>query len=135
LGTLNEVVVRSADRTILIDSGLGMEAPNFPRTGRWASRIEAAGIDLGSVTDVVLTHMHFDHIGGLLKDGVKDQLRSDLRIHVSAAEAGFWEAPDFFRTVMPGKIPEMIRACATRFLAQYGSKLQTFERITRWRRG
>ncbi len=127
---LNEVVVRSGGRTILIDSGLGMEAPDFPRTGQWSSRLQAAGIDLADVTDVVLTHMHFDHIGGLLVDGVKERLRPDLRVHVSAAEAEFWEAPDFSRTAMPAGMPEMIRSAAKRFLAQYGSKLQTFESDT-----
>jgi hypothetical protein len=69
---LNAVVVRSAGRTILIDSGLGVEVPDFPRAGHLVQRLEAAGIDLASVTDVVLTHMHFDHVGGLLVDGVKD---------------------------------------------------------------
>jgi hypothetical protein len=34
--SLNQVVVRGGGRTILIDSGLGMEHPDFPRTGRWA---------------------------------------------------------------------------------------------------
>src|SRR5207249_572941 len=72
---LNEVVVRSGGQTILIDSGLGAEYPDFPRAGQLGLRLEAAGIDLGSVTDVVLTHMHFDHVGGLLVDGVKDRLR------------------------------------------------------------
>jgi glyoxylase-like metal-dependent hydrolase (beta-lactamase superfamily II) len=42
------------------------------------------------VTDVVLTHMHMDHVGGLLADGVKTRLRPDLRVHVAAAEAEFW---------------------------------------------
>ena len=78
---LNVVVVRSGGRTILIDAGLGAEYPDLPRAGQLVQRLEAAGIDLASVTDVVLTHMHMDHIGGLLVDGVKDRLRTDLRVH------------------------------------------------------
>ena len=41
---LNVVVVRSGGRTILIDAGLGMEFPDFPRAGQLALRLEAAGI-------------------------------------------------------------------------------------------
>src|SRR6266853_6384612 len=61
---LNVVVVRSGGRTILIDAGKGVEFPDLPRSGRLVQRLEAAGIDLTSVTDVVLTHMHMDHRGG-----------------------------------------------------------------------
>src|ERR1700704_5117668 len=61
---LNVVVVRSGGRTILIDAGMGGEFPDLPRTGRVAQRPEAARIDLASVTDVVLTHLHMDHVGG-----------------------------------------------------------------------
>ena len=62
---LNVVVVRSGGRTILIDAGIGMDPGlNLPQAGRLVRRLEAAGIDLASVTDVVLTHMHFDHVGG-----------------------------------------------------------------------
>ena len=66
---LNVVVVRSGDRTVLIDAGVGTEYPGFPRAGQLGSRLDAAGIDLASVTDVVLTHMHMDHVGGLLARG------------------------------------------------------------------
>jgi glyoxylase-like metal-dependent hydrolase (beta-lactamase superfamily II) len=124
---LNEVVVRSGGQTVLIDSGLGVEVPDFPRAGHLIHRLEAAGIDLTSVTDVVLTHMHFDHVGGLLVDGVKDQLRPDLRIHVSAAEVKFWEAPDFSRTAMGPVLEDVARLASKRFLEEYRSQLRTFE--------
>src|SRR5262245_6608431 len=66
---LNVVVVRNGRQTILIDAGIGMDPGlNLPRAGRLVLRLEAAGIDLASVTDVVLTHLHMDHIGGLLID-------------------------------------------------------------------
>ncbi|MGH8459522.1 MAG: MBL fold metallo-hydrolase, partial [Nevskiales bacterium] len=57
---LNVVVVRSGGRTILIDAGIGGEFPDLPRAGKLVQRLQAAGIDLASVTDVVLTHMHMD---------------------------------------------------------------------------
>lgn len=99
---LNVVVVRSREQTILIDAGLGLDPDlNLPRAGQLMKRLAAAGIDLASVTDVVLTHMHMDHVGGLLVDGVKEQLNPDLRIHVAAAEVKFWESPDFTHAVMP----------------------------------
>ena len=125
---LNVVVVRSGSRTILIDSGLGMEYPDFARAGRLDLRLEAAGIDLAAVTDVVLTHMHLDHVGGLLVDGVKDRLRPDLPIHAAAAEAKFWASPDFSRsTSMPAWFPVAARSAAKRFLDEYGSQLRLFE--------
>jgi glyoxylase-like metal-dependent hydrolase (beta-lactamase superfamily II) len=125
---LNVVVVRSGGQTILIDAGLGLDPDlNLPRAGQLVKRLEAAGIDLASVTDVVLTHMHMDHVGGLLVDGVKERLNPDLRIHVAAAEVKFWESPDFTHVSMPSGFPDALRAAAQRFAEEYQSHLRLFE--------
>ncbi|MBB3645619.1 glyoxylase-like metal-dependent hydrolase (beta-lactamase superfamily II) [Rhizobium sp. BK619] len=125
---LNVVVVRSGGQTILLDAGLGVDPDlHLPRAGQLIKRLEAAGIDLAAVTDVVLTHMHMDHIGGLLIDGVKEQLRPDLRIHVAAAEVKFWEAPDFSHVSMPPGFPDALRAAAKRFAKEYSGHLWLFD--------
>jgi glyoxylase-like metal-dependent hydrolase (beta-lactamase superfamily II) len=127
---LNAVVVRSGDRTILIDAGIGADPGlNLPRAGKLVQRLQAAGIDLASVTDVVLTHMHMDHCGGLLVEGVRDRLRPDLRIHVAAFEAKFWGGrPDFSRVHMPPGFPDALRRTAKRFLDEYDSQLRPFDK-------
>ena len=125
---LNVVVVRSGGRTILIDAGLGLDPDlNLPRAGKSIQRLAAAGIDLASVTDVVLTHLHMDHVGGLLVDGVRDRMRPDLRVHLATAEAEFWGAPDFSRVSMPPGFPDALRRTAKRFLNEYGGQLRPFE--------
>jgi glyoxylase-like metal-dependent hydrolase (beta-lactamase superfamily II) len=125
---LNVVVVRSGDRSILIDAGLGSDPDlNLPKAGRLVQRLEAAGIDLPSVTDVVLTHLHMDHIGGLLVDGVRERLRPDLQVHLAAAEAEFWAAPDFSKVAMPPGFPDALRRAAKQFLNEYSSQMRPFE--------
>lgn len=125
---LNAMVVRSGEQTILIDAGLGTDPDlNLPRAGQLVRRLGAAGVDLAEITDVVITHMHMDHIGGLLVDGVKQHLRPDLRIHVAAAEIAFWKSPDFSRTNMPPGFPDALRATATHFWAEYGDQVRAFD--------
>ena len=128
LWPLNVVVVRSGGQTVLIDSGLGADPDlNLPRAGRLVRRLEAAGVDLASVTDVVMTHMHMDHVGGLLVDGVRERLRPDLRVHLAAAEVDFWASPDFSRVFMPPGFPDALRRTAKRFLDEYHNQLRPFE--------
>lgn len=57
----NALLVRTAHRVILIDTGLG---PRFH--GALPSSLKLAGVSPGEVTDVLITHPHPDHVGGLL---------------------------------------------------------------------
>ncbi len=124
---LNVMVARSGDQTILIDAGLGGQFSGFPRAGQFPQRLQSAGIPLESVTDVIITHMHMDHVGGLLVPGVKERLRKDVRIHVNATEVAFWTSPDFSQTVMPKPVPAVLKSTATSFYDTYRDQIRVFE--------
>ncbi|APR38500.1 MBL fold metallo-hydrolase [Paraburkholderia sp. SOS3] len=125
---LNIALVRSGERLILIDSGVGDGFEYFTRAGRSVMRLESAGIDLAAITDIVITHMHMDHVGGLNVDGVKARLRPDVRIHVSRAEVEFWKKPDFSKTVMPETVPPALRKAAAKFVELYSHNIVQFDR-------
>lgn len=55
------LLVRSGSRLILIDTGLG---PKYH--GHLPASLKLAGVSPGEVTDVLITHPHPDHVGGLL---------------------------------------------------------------------
>ncbi|GAB7522876.1 MBL fold metallo-hydrolase [Paraburkholderia sp. 2C] len=126
---LNIALVRSGERLVLIDSGVGDEFEYFTRAGQSVMRLESAGIDLAAITDIVITHMHMDHVGGLNVDGVKARLRPDVRIHVSAAEVAFWKNPDFSKTVMPESVPPALRRAAAKFVDRYSENIVQFDRF------
>jgi glyoxylase-like metal-dependent hydrolase (beta-lactamase superfamily II) len=124
---LNVALVRSGERLILIDSGVGDGFEYFSRAGQSVMRLESAGIDLAALTDIVITHMHMDHVGGLNVNGVKARLRPDVRIHVAAAEVEFWKNPDFSKTVMPETVPPALRKAAAKFVELYRENIVQFD--------
>jgi glyoxylase-like metal-dependent hydrolase (beta-lactamase superfamily II) len=124
---LNIALVRSGERLILIDSGLGDGFEYFTRAGQSLMRLESAGIDLAAITDIVITHMHMDHVGGLNVDGIKAKLHPDVRIHVSAKEVEFWKNLDFSKTVMPESVPPALRKAAATIVQIYSENIVPFD--------
>ena len=61
-------VIRNPHRTIVVDTGFDpAEAARRNRVVIHEPRdaLAAAGIDAAQVRDVIVTHMHFDHAGGI----------------------------------------------------------------------
>jgi glyoxylase-like metal-dependent hydrolase (beta-lactamase superfamily II) len=84
--SIQPLLVKAADRVFLFDTGggAGMGASG----GRLAASLDAAGVDPRSITDVFISHAHFDHIGGL-RDSQGVLAFPDAAIHMSSPEWTF----------------------------------------------
>ncbi len=103
----NPTVLKSGDRVVLFDAGAG---PAFmTTTGKLAANLESAGIDVASVTDVILTHAHPDHIWGVLDD-FDELLFPEAAYHISQAEWDFWRAEGTLSQVPDDRKPFVVGA-------------------------
>lgn len=87
---VNAFLINTGDHLVLVDAGA---AKLFgPTLGAVAYNLKAAGYDPAQVDTVLVTHLHGDHIGGLLgADGKPVFPNADVR--VSRADADFWLSP------------------------------------------
>ena len=100
----NVTVLSTGNARILIDAGAGM---NFmPGLGLLPTRLEAARIAPESITHVVFTHAHPDHLWGAIDEF--DEPRFPNATHlISQAEWDYWTDQ---RTV--GRVPEAMQPMA-----------------------
>jgi glyoxylase-like metal-dependent hydrolase (beta-lactamase superfamily II) len=86
---LNSFLIAREGRLALVDAGGG---PNFnPATGKVAGNLAAAGHAPGEIDTVLITHLHPDHVLGLLDDaGGARYPNATLRMH--AAEHAHWHS-------------------------------------------
>jgi len=84
---LDPLLVKGADRVMLFDSGAGS---NFgPSAGQLPQSLQEAGVDAQAVTDIFISHVHGDHIGGLTNaEGALTF--PNAKIHISKPEWKFF---------------------------------------------
>jgi len=86
--SVQPLLVQTVDRVLLFDTGAGS---NFgPNTGQLVANLTAAGVDPKSVTDIFISHVHGDHVGGLV-DANGALNFPNARIHIAKAEWKFLE--------------------------------------------
>jgi len=87
------LLIEAGNRLILVDTGIGTKQDekffgHYALNGdaTLATSIHMAGYSLNEVTDVLLTHLHFDHVGGAVE-------RVGDRLSPTFSKAVYWTHP------------------------------------------
>ena len=90
---VDALLVRDSHRVMLFDTGLGPAVH-----GSLMGSLAQAGVSPGAVTDIFITHSHFDHVGGLATSDGRLAF-PDAIIHMSTKE-WIWMKSDAENTAL-----------------------------------
>lgn len=100
----NHIVIETGDATVLVDVGSGDRF--LPTAGDLMGNLERAGIDASSVTHVVITHAHPDHIWGI-RDDFDEAIFPDAQYFIGAREYEFW-MQDGLASSVPAQMQQFV---------------------------
>jgi len=87
------MALKLRDQVVLIDSGTGGHPIYGEGNGRLFESMAAAGLDPKAVRTILISHLHGDHIYGLMNNESDAQVFPDADIVVPAAELKWWTRP------------------------------------------
>ena len=112
-------LIQLGGRNVLVDAGSGLEGPDTKSA--LPELLRQVGLESADIHRILLTHMHSDHIGGLVRNGEAVFPKADVL--VSEKELAFWTDagtpqanPGLAATVL--QVREVQKA--------YGDRLKTF---------
>ena len=105
--SINTFVVKTKDKNVLIDAGIGTG-------GELLANLLSVGISPDDIDIVIITHMHGDHVGGLLVAGGQRNFRF-AQIYIAEPELNYW-----LTAIQEKNLAKLIQAV-------YGEDLKTFE--------
>lgn len=122
----NIMLIKKNNKLILIDSGSGYHMGK--NGGQLSTSLQTIGIEPQDITDIVITHAHIDHIGGILdeKDGF---IFPSARYHIAQKEYDFWMSDNPIFPNSKDNISNINSGIlfAQRTLAKISDRLQFFE--------
>ncbi|MEP7283966.1 MAG: MBL fold metallo-hydrolase [Rubrivivax sp.] len=84
--SVNGFLVNTGSKLVLIDAGAaGLFGPTL---GRLVTNLRASGYQPEQVDEVYVTHMHADHVGGLVADGKR--VFPNAVVRADRREGGYW---------------------------------------------
>jgi glyoxylase-like metal-dependent hydrolase (beta-lactamase superfamily II) len=117
--TINCFVIRSGDKTILVDSGF---AGKTEQVGRLAENLKTINVAPADIDMIVMTHMHPDHEAGLTEASGKAIFpNAELLLHEN--ELAFWRDDGAMTRATPEGQGDFHLARAA--LAAYGDRVRT----------
>lgn len=118
---INGYLIEQGGEVILIDTGAAQMMG--PGAGGLLAALAAAGITPEQVTKILLTHLHLDHVGGLL-DAEGGAMFPNAEVAVSEVEWQFWH-DDGIMAGVPAQFQDFFRV-ARSSVAPYQDRLIRF---------
>jgi glyoxylase-like metal-dependent hydrolase (beta-lactamase superfamily II) len=84
--SVNAYLVNTGTKLVLVDAGAG--ALFGPTLGKLLASLQAAGYKPEQVDDILITHMHPDHVGGLSTNG--QRVFPNATLHADKRDSDFW---------------------------------------------